>query len=106
MLLQVSVLKKKPEITLVTNKAAAPAQSAPAAQPAAQAQVKPKVEAPVEPVVEKAAQNVQVTKPAAQPSAPSTSPAAGVQNAGAAQAKPDQKEDYLDIPAFLRRQAD
>ena len=93
--------EKKPEITLVTNKAtSAPAQQTPAAQ------VKPKVEAPVvEPVVEKAAQNVQVTKPASQQTT-STSPAAGVQNAGAAQAKPDQKEDYLDIPAFLRRQAD
>lgn len=97
--------EKKPEITLVTNKAAAPAQPvatpAPAAQPVAQAPVQPKA-AVVEPTVEKAAQNVQATKPAAS----STSPAAGVQNAGAAQAKPDQKEDYLDIPAFLRRQAD
>ena len=93
--------EKKPEITLVTNKAATPA----ATQPAVQTPVKAKAPV-VEPMVEKAAQNVQVTKPAAQQTAPSTSPAAGVQNAGAAQAKPDQKEDYLDIPAFLRRQAD
>lgn len=93
--------EKKPEITLVTNKAATQA----ATQPAVQAPVKAKAPV-VEPMVEKAAQNVQVTKPVAQQAAPSTSPAAGVQNAGAAQAKPDQKEDYLDIPAFLRRQAD
>ncbi|WP_300175385.1 cell division protein FtsZ [uncultured Aliivibrio sp.] len=93
--------EKKPEITLVTNKAATPA----ATQPAVQTPVKAKAPV-VEPMVEKAAQNVQVTKPAAQQTAPSTSPAAGVQNTGAAQAKPDQKEDYLDIPAFLRRQAD
>ena len=97
--------EKKPEITLVTNKTAAPTQPvatpAPAAQPVVQTPVQPKA-AVVEPTVEKAAQNVQATKPAAS----STSPAAGVQNAGAAQAKPDQKEDYLDIPAFLRRQAD
>ncbi len=95
--------EKKPEITLVTNKAAAPAQPAPVAQPVVQPQAKAPV---VEPTVEKAAQNVQVTKPAAPQTTSSTSPAAGVQNAGAAQAKPDQKEDYLDIPAFLRRQAD
>ncbi|MCP3698830.1 MAG: cell division protein FtsZ [Aliivibrio sp.] len=97
--------EKKPEITLVTNKAAAQAQPvatpAPAAQPASQASVQPKA-AVVEATVEKTAQNMQATKPAAS----STSPAAGVQNSGAAQAKPDQKEDYLDIPAFLRRQAD
>ena len=93
--------EKKPEITLVTNKTATPA----TAQSAVQAPVK--VKAPVvEPKVEKTAQNVQVTKPAAQQTTASTSSAAGVQNAGAAQAKPDQKEDYLDIPAFLRRQAD
>jgi len=91
--------EKKPEITLVTNKTAAPI-----AQPTPQ--VKPKVETPAEPVVEKSAQNVQVTKSVPQQPAPSTSPAAGVQNAGTAQTKPDQKEDYLDIPAFLRRQAD
>ena len=93
--------EKKPEITLVTNKTTTPA----TAQSAVQAPVK--VKAPVvEPKVEKTAQNVQVTKPAAQQTTASTSSAAGVQNAGAAQAKPDQKEDYLDIPAFLRRQAD
>ncbi|OCH14084.1 MULTISPECIES: cell division protein FtsZ [unclassified Aliivibrio] len=94
--------EKKPEITLVTNKAATSAQSTSTAQPAVQ---QPQVKTPVvEPMVEKTTQNVQVTKPAT--SQTSTSPAAGVQNAGAAQVKPDQKEDYLDIPAFLRRQAD
>ena len=98
--------EKKPEITLVTNKAAtAPAQPAatptPVAQPVVQAPVQPKATV-VEPTLEEAAQNVHATKPAAS----STSPAAGVQNSGAAQAKPDQKEDYSDIPAYLRRQAD
>lgn len=86
----------------MTNKAATSAQSTSTAQPAVQ---QPQVKTPVvEPMVEKTTQNVQVTKPAT--SQTSTSPAAGVQNAGAAQVKPDQKEDYLDIPAFLRRQAD
>ncbi len=88
--------EKKPDITLVSGGKAKVA--APTAQPQT---VAPQTAAPK--VEEKAAQtlqdNPQVTP---QPSTPVTSSSAGQ----SAAPKQDKESGYLDIPAFLRRQAD
>ncbi|WP_047048525.1 cell division protein FtsZ [Vibrio mexicanus] len=89
--------EKKPDITLV---AGGKAKVAPAAQPQTQATQ------PAAKVEEKQAQPLQ-EKPqvTAQPTAPVTKPAPTAGGQGQSTA-PKEKEGYLDIPAFLRRQAD
>ncbi|MDO6706449.1 cell division protein FtsZ [Photobacterium sp. 1_MG-2023] len=79
--------ESKPDITLVTNSAKPAAQEKPAVQQAAQQQP----EETIKP---------QTTQPAAEKAVQS--------GAAATAAKPKQQadHDYLDIPAFLRKQAD
>ncbi|MCG7498175.1 cell division protein FtsZ [Vibrio sp. Of7-15] len=87
--------EKKPDITLVTGSKAAQ----PAAQPAATQQV---AAAPVE----KQAQPLQEKKVQPAVSSSVSSEAATSGQSTAVKKPAEQKEDYLDIPAFLRRQAD
>ncbi|WED21426.1 cell division protein FtsZ [Vibrio sp. JC009] len=84
---------KKPEMTLVTGSAAKPKPAPTAAQPAAA-----KVE-------EKAAQPLH-NKTEVKPQPAATSQAAVSNSAPKAAAEAERESDYLDIPAFLRRQAD
>lgn len=88
--------EKKPDITLVTgNKTAAqPAASQPATQQVAAAPV------------EKQAQPLQEKKVQPAVSSSVSSEAAASGQSTAVKKPAEQKEDYLDIPAFLRRQAD
>lgn len=87
--------EKKPDITLVTgNKTAQPA----AAQPAAQQVAAAPVDKPAQPLQEKKVQ------PAVSSSVSSETATSG--QSTAVKKPAEQKEDYLDIPAFLRRQAD
>lgn len=91
--------ERKPDITLV---AGGKAKVAPTPQPQVAAQAAPKVE-------EKVAQPLQEkteVKPQVKPQ-PTTSPVSS--GAGASQSaapKAEKESGYLDIPAFLRRQAD
>ncbi|ELV8576037.1 cell division protein FtsZ [Vibrio vulnificus] len=85
---------KKPDITLVSGGKAKVAQSTAAPQPGVAAKVEEK---PAQTLQERP----QVTP---QPSTPvSSSPASGSQNTAP---KQEKESGYLDIPAFLRRQAD
>jgi cell division protein FtsZ len=92
--------EKKPDITLV---AGGKAKVAPVAQPQTQPQAAPAPQASVNKVEEKPAPTLQ-EKPqtAAQPTTTPTSSGAGQ----SAVPKADKESGYLDIPAFLRRQAD
>ncbi|MDG3089053.1 cell division protein FtsZ [Vibrio hannami] len=90
---------KKPEITLVAGSAAKPKPAPQVAQPAVPQPVAAKVE-------EKAAQPLhQKPEVKPQPAAPSNATSA-VNNGQNAAAKTEKESGYLDIPAFLRRQAD
>ncbi|MEH0760961.1 cell division protein FtsZ [Vibrio sp. 16] len=92
--------EKKPDITLV---AGGKAKVAPVAQPQTQPQSAPAPQASVNKVEEKPAPTLhekpQVTS---QPTTTPTSSGAGQ----SAAPKADKESGYLDIPAFLRRQAD
>jgi cell division protein FtsZ len=92
--------EKKPDITLV---AGGKAKVAPVAQPQVQPQASPAPQASVNKVEEKPAPTLQ-EKPqtATQPTTTPTSSGAGQ----SAVPKADKESGYLDIPAFLRRQAD
>ncbi|WP_087016599.1 cell division protein FtsZ [Thaumasiovibrio subtropicus] len=83
--------EKKPDITLVTNAA----KSAPAVP-----QTQPKTEAPKVETRPAAPEQPKVSKPAPQPQS------GGAQQATQAAPKDATEHDYLDIPAFLRKQAD
>jgi len=89
--------ERKPDITLVAGgKAKVAAVSQPQTPaPAAAAKVEEK---PAQPLQEK-------TEVKAQPSPTSSSPASASHSQSAAP-KPEKESGYLDIPAFLRRQAD
>jgi len=91
--------EKKPDITLV---AGGKAKVAPTPQPQVAAQTAPKVE-------EKMAQPLQEkteVKPQVKPQ-PTTSPvSSGTGASQSAAPKAEKESGYLDIPAFLRRQAD
>jgi len=90
--------EKKPEITLVAGSAAKPK---PAAAPQTAQQP---VAAKTEP---KAAQPLHKTEEAKpQPVAPSNSGHTAATSGQSAAPKADKESGYLDIPAFLRRQAD
>ena len=92
--------EKKPDITLV---AGGKAKVAPVAQPQVQPQTSPAPEASVNKVEEKPAPTLQ-EKPQVTPQ-PTTTPASSGAGQSAAP-KADKESGYLDIPAFLRRQAD
>jgi cell division protein FtsZ len=91
--------ERKPDITLV---AGGKAKVAPTPQPQVAAQAAPKVE-------EKVAQPLQEkteVKPQVKPQ-PTTSPvSSGTGASQSAAPKAEKESGYLDIPAFLRRQAD
>ena len=91
--------ERKPDITLV---AGGKAKVAPTPQPQVAPQAAPKVE-------EKVAQPLQEkteVKPQVKPQ-PTTSPvSSGTGASQSAAPKPEKESGYLDIPAFLRRQAD
>ena len=95
--------EKKPDITLVAGGKAKVAQ-APQPQPQAQS-VAPQAE-------EKPAQTLQTTpvqeKPQVTPQPTNTVSSSPASSAGQSSAapKPEKESGYLDIPAFLRRQAD
>jgi cell division protein FtsZ len=90
--------EKKPDITLV---AGGKAKVAPVAQPQTQPQTAPAAQT-VNKVEEKPAPTLQ-EKPQVTPQ-PTTTPSGS--GAGQSAAPKPEKEGYLDIPAFLRRQAD
>jgi cell division protein FtsZ len=86
--------EKKPEITLVAGSAAKP-KPAPVSAPAAAR------------TEEKAAQPLQAkTEVKPQPAAPSPAATSTTSGGQSAAAKTEKESGYLDIPAFLRRQAD
>ncbi|GAA5648046.1 MULTISPECIES: cell division protein FtsZ [Vibrio] len=87
--------EKKPDITLV---AGGKAKVAPVAQPQQTAPVVP--QQPAAKVEEKPAQPLQQEKPQV------SQPAASSSSNQAAAPKAEKESGYLDIPAFLRRQAD
>ncbi|MBL4828821.1 MAG: cell division protein FtsZ [Aliivibrio sp.] len=87
--------EKKPDITLVTTSKASQT-AATTHNTAASTQAKPE---------EKAAQPLQAKNIEPQSSAPAATSGTTAQSS-VAKKQPEQKEDYLDIPAFLRRQAD
>ncbi|EDP57051.1 cell division protein FtsZ, partial [Vibrio sp. AND4] len=98
--------EKKPDITLVAGGKAkvAPTATAPQAQAQQQAAIAPQAE-------EKPAQTVQTTavqekSPATPQSTNSTSSPASSASQSSAAPKQEKESGYLDIPAFLRRQAD
>lgn len=93
--------EKKPDITLV---AGGKAKVAPVAQPQTQPQSVTSQHATVNKVEEKAAPTLQ-EKPQVTPQ-PTTSSASGSSAGQSAAPKADKESGYLDIPAFLRRQAD
>ncbi|UUM31106.1 cell division protein FtsZ [Vibrio japonicus] len=93
--------ERKPDITLV---AGGKAKVAPVTQPQTQPQVTPAPQAMATKVEEKPAPNLH-EKPQVTTQQPTTTPT----SSGAGQSvapKPDKESGYLDIPAFLRRQAD
>ncbi|RTZ16037.1 cell division protein FtsZ [Vibrio aquaticus] len=92
--------EKKPDITLV---AGGKAKVAPVAQPQTQPQTAP-AQQTVNKVEEKPAPTLQ-EKPQVTPQPTTTTPVAGGAGQSAAP-KADKESGYLDIPAFLRRQAD
>ena len=92
--------EKKPDITLV---AGGKAKVAPVAQPQAQSQAVPASQASASKVEEKPAPNLQEKPQVAQQ--PTTTPTSSGASQSAAP-KADKESGYLDIPAFLRRQAD
>lgn len=93
--------ERKPDITLV---AGGKAKVAPVTQPQTQPQVTPAPQATATKVEEKPAPNLQ-EKPQVTTQQPSTTPTSSGAGQSAAP-KPDKESGYLDIPAFLRRQAD
>jgi cell division protein FtsZ len=93
--------EKKPDITLV---AGGKAKVAPVAQPQTQPQTAPAQQPTVNKVEEKAAPTLQ-EKPQVTPQ-PTTSAPSGSSAGQSAAPKADKESGYLDIPAFLRRQAD
>ena len=92
--------EKKPDITLV---AGGKAKVAPVAQPQVQSQAVPASQASASKVEEKPAPNLQEKPQVAQQ--PTTTPTSSGASQSAAP-KADKESGYLDIPAFLRRQAD
>jgi cell division protein FtsZ len=93
--------EKKPDITLV---AGGKAKVAPVAQPQTQPQTAAAPQPSVNKVEEKAAPTLQ-EKPQVTPQ-PSTAATSGSGASQSAAPKADKESGYLDIPAFLRRQAD
>ncbi|MCG9750423.1 cell division protein FtsZ [Vibrio brasiliensis] len=93
--------EKKPDITLV---AGGKAKVAPVAQPQTQPQTAPAQQPTVNKVEEKTAPTLQ-EKPQVTPQ-PTTSAPSGSSAGQSAAPKADKESGYLDIPAFLRRQAD
>ncbi|TMX36362.1 cell division protein FtsZ [Vibrio sp. Hep-1b-8] len=93
--------EKKPDITLV---AGGKAKVAPVAQPQTQPQAVTSQHATVNKVEEKTASTLQ-DKPQVTPQ-PTTSASSGSSANQSAAPKADKESGYLDIPAFLRRQAD
>lgn len=89
--------EKKPDITLVAG-----GKAKPVTQTQPQQTVTP--QASVNKVEEKAAPSLQ-EKPQVSPQ-PTTSGVGGGASQSAAAPKADKESGYLDIPAFLRRQAD
>ncbi|KOO02452.1 cell division protein FtsZ [Vibrio nereis] len=92
--------EKKPDITLV---AGGKAKVAPVAQPQTQPQTAPAPQASASKVEEKPAPNLQEKPQVTQQ--PTTTPTSSGASQSAAP-KADKESGYLDIPAFLRRQAD
>ncbi|WP_282176871.1 cell division protein FtsZ [Vibrio nereis] len=92
--------EKKPDITLV---AGGKAKVAPVAQPQTQPQAAPAPQASASKVEEKPAPNLQEKPQVTQQ--PATTPTSSGASQSAAP-KADKESGYLDIPAFLRRQAD
>ncbi len=92
--------EKKPDITLV---AGGKAKVAPVAQPQTQPQTAPAPQASASKVEEKTAPNLQEKPQVTQQ--PTTTPTSSGASQSAAP-KADKESGYLDIPAFLRRQAD
>ncbi|MEF1288376.1 cell division protein FtsZ [Vibrio sp. M260118] len=93
--------EKKPDITLV---AGGKAKVAPVAQPQSQPQTAP-TQQTVNKVEEKAAPTLQ-EKPQVTPQPTTSTPSSSGAGQSAAAPKADKESGYLDIPAFLRRQAD
>jgi cell division protein FtsZ len=93
--------EKKPDITLV---AGGKAKVAPVAQPQTQPQTAP-AQQTVNKVEEKAAPTLQ-EKPQVTPQPTTSTPSGSGAGQSAAAPKADKESGYLDIPAFLRRQAD
>lgn len=93
--------EKKPDITLV---AGGKAKVAPVAQPQTQPQAVTSQHVTVNKVEEKTAPTLQ-DKPQVIPQ-PTTSASSGSSASQSAAPKADKESGYLDIPAFLRRQAD
>ncbi|MCZ4294365.1 cell division protein FtsZ [Vibrio sinaloensis] len=93
--------EKKPDITLV---AGGKAKVAPVAQPQTQPQAVTSQHVTVNKVEEKTAPTLQ-DKPQVTPQ-PTTSASSGSSASQSAAPKADKESGYLDIPAFLRRQAD
>jgi cell division protein FtsZ len=88
--------EKKPEMTLVSGVAAKPKAAATTAKP----------EAKTQPVQKNPAQSLHKNEREAEPVKTPSSPSTSAGQNTAAKADKEKETGYLDIPAFLRRQAD
>ncbi|WP_070962435.1 cell division protein FtsZ [Vibrio sonorensis] len=97
--------EKKPDITLVSNTGANKVK--PATAPAPVTPAVPKTEEVAKEEVDQTLQGNPAAPKNSTPNSGTTGAAAGHSNGPAQQTKPEEDEaGYLDIPAFLRRQAD